>query len=173
MSFIDDHVFPREFLENTLFSNQHFIGSDYTIPTPGHHCIPDEFISGFLVTNQTNCPQGWTPFFEFVHPIGQGWFRYQNHVGSIDVFEMLHKTQQTDGLKGFSQTHLIGQDTIDVVFVQRNHPIETTDLVISHFTILKLRKYIGTVIYGKPSKIFEIRIVGTSFLPDQIAWKSV
>ena len=108
VSFIDDHVFPREFLENALFSNQHFIGSDHTIPTPGHHCIPDEFISGFLVTNQTNCPQGGTPFFEFIHPIGQGWFRYQNHVGSIDIFEMFHETQQRNGLKGFSQTHLIG-----------------------------------------------------------------
>ena len=51
MSFINDHVLPIEFLENGFFTKQHFVGGHNDIPTSGHHCIPNEFVSRFLIAN--------------------------------------------------------------------------------------------------------------------------
>ena len=49
---------------------------------------------------------------------------------------MLHETQQRDGLQCLSQTHFISQDSIDVVLMQSNHPVETPDLVVPHCSSL-------------------------------------
>lgn len=32
--------------------------------------------------------------------------------------------------------HLIGEDSVDAVVVERDHPVETLDLVVSHLTSL-------------------------------------
>ena len=123
MSFIDDHVLPIEFLENGFFTKQHFVGGHNDIPSSGHHCIPNEFVSRFLIANQANCAKGWTPFFELVHPIGQSGFGDQNHVGSIDVLVVFHIPQKRDGLQGFAQSHFIGQNSVDSILKKGNHPI--------------------------------------------------
>ncbi len=34
--------------------------------------------------------------------------------------------------------HFICQNSIDVVLLQRNHPVETTDLIVTHFTIFNI-----------------------------------
>ena len=36
--------------------------------------------------------------------------------------------EESDGLNGFSESHFVGQDSIDSVFVQRRHPLITFDL---------------------------------------------
>ena len=45
---------------------------------------------------------------------------------------MLHVTQKRDCLQSLAQTHLISEDTIDVVLIEPNHPVETSHLVVSH-----------------------------------------
>ena len=92
MGFINDHVLPIELFEHGFFPQQHFVGSDNDIPTAGHHGIPDEFVTRFLVTNQAHGAQSWAPLFELVHPVGQSGFGHQNHVGSVDVLEMFHES---------------------------------------------------------------------------------
>lgn len=44
---------------------------------------------------------------------------------------MLHEVcDESDSLDGFSQTHLIGQDPIQVVVVKRNQPLQTFNLKV-------------------------------------------
>lgn len=44
---------------------------------------------------------------------------------------MLHEVRdESDSLDGFSQTHLIGQDPIQVVVVKRNQPLQTFNLKV-------------------------------------------
>lgn len=88
----------------------------------------------FLISSEAHGTKGGAPLFEFIHPIGKCWFWYNNHVRSINVAVVLHVSQQRDCLKGFSQTHLISQNTIDAIFIQWNHPIETTNLIVPHLT---------------------------------------
>lgn len=69
---------------------------------------------------------------------------------------MLEVTQQRDGLQSFSQTHFIGQDSVDPILVERDHPVETTYLIVSHFAALNVSgrcvetKYLlGVRIFGQ------------------------
>lgn len=42
---------------------------------------------------------------------------------------MLHQVgDERDGLDGFTEAHLISQDPVQVVIVERNHPFQTLDL---------------------------------------------
>lgn len=44
---------------------------------------------------------------------------------------MIHEVcDESDSLDGFSQTHLIGQDPIQVVVVKRNQPLQTFNLKV-------------------------------------------
>lgn len=53
---------------------------------------------------------------------------------------MLHEVcDESDSLDGFSQTHLIGQDPIQVVVVKRNQPLQTFNL--------KVKKKEGVIYY--------------------------
>ena len=36
-------------------------------------------------TDQTDSPQSWTPFLKLIHPVGQGGFGNQDHVGAVHV----------------------------------------------------------------------------------------
>ena len=36
--------------------------------------------------------------------------------------------EQGDGLQSFSQAHLVGQDTVDAVLIQTDHPVQATNL---------------------------------------------
>ena len=58
-----------------------------------------------------------------------------------NLLEMLHETQKRDCLQSFTQTHLVSEDTVDVVIIQPYHPVQTTNLIIPHFATLDREKY--------------------------------
>lgn len=47
---------------------------------------------------------------------------------------MLHVAKHGYCLQGLTETHFVGKYTIYIVLVQRDHPIQSADLVVSHFT---------------------------------------
>merc|ERR1719445_1540568 len=51
---------------------------------------------------------------------------------------MLHVSKERNSLESFTQTHFVSQDSIDVVLIESNHPVETSDLVISHLSSLDI-----------------------------------
>ncbi len=54
--------------------------------------------------------------------------------GSIDSLSLHEVCDETNGLDGLAQTHLIGQNTIQVIVVQRHHPFQTQQLQIQQQT---------------------------------------
>ena len=50
--------------------------------------------------------------------------------------EVLHVAEKRDSLQRFAETHLVGQDSVDSVLVERDHPVQATDLVVPHLTAL-------------------------------------
>lgn len=49
--------------------------------------------------------------------------RYNDEVGSIETFVLHEVRDEGYGLDGFSQTHLICQDPVQVIVVERNEPL--------------------------------------------------
>ncbi|KAG9389181.1 chromatin remodelling complex ATPase chain ISW1 [Pyrenophora tritici-repentis] len=45
-------------------------------------------------------------------------------------------TDERDGLKRLSEAHLVSKDTRDTIFVQRDEPVETSNLVVAHCAAL-------------------------------------
>lgn len=54
--------------------------------------------------------------------------RYNDEVGSVEPFVLHEVCDEGDSLDGFSQTHLISQDPVQVVVVKRNQPLQTFNL---------------------------------------------
>ena len=61
-------------------------------------------------------------------------------MGPVHVPEVLHVAEKGDGLKRFAETHLVGKDAVDAVLIQGDHPVETADLVVSHFAMLDVMR---------------------------------
>lgn len=53
---------------------------------------------------------------------------YNDEVGSIESFVFHEVRDEGDSLDGFSQTHLIRQDPIEVIVVEGNQPLQTFNL---------------------------------------------
>lgn len=69
---------------------------------------------------------------------------------------MLEIAKQWNGLQCFSQTHFVGQDAVDAILIKWDHPVETTYLIISHFTAfyvsgrcIETEYLLGVRIFGK------------------------
>lgn len=52
------------------------------------------------------------------------------------VFVVLHEPQQRNRLQRFAEPHLVGQDAVDAILVQRIHPVQASNLVVSHLAVL-------------------------------------
>lgn len=53
---------------------------------------------------------------------------YDDEVGSVETFVLHEVRDEGDGLDGFSQTHLIRQDPVQVIVVEGNQPLQTFNL---------------------------------------------
>jgi hypothetical protein len=72
------------------------------------------------------------PAMELALPIVEGGFWYDDEVGSSDADMMAQIPKEGDCLQSFSQPHLIGEDAGNTILVQRNHPVQSSDLVVTH-----------------------------------------
>lgn len=48
----------------------------------------------------------------------------------VDFFVLLDECQDGDGLDGFAETHIIGQDTADAALIETDHPVQPHQLVV-------------------------------------------
>lgn len=54
--------------------------------------------------------------------------RNDDDIGSVEPLVLHQVGDQSDGLNGFTQAHLISQDAIKIVIVQGHHPLQSLDL---------------------------------------------
>jgi len=54
--------------------------------------------------------------------------RHDDEEGPVDALVLHEVRDEGDGLDGLAQAHLIGQDAVQVVVVQRHQPLQTLDL---------------------------------------------
>lgn len=53
---------------------------------------------------------------------------HDDEVGSVEPFVLHEVRDESDGLDGFSQAHLVCQDPVQVVVVKGNQPLQAFDL---------------------------------------------
>lgn len=53
---------------------------------------------------------------------------YDNEVGSVEPFVLHEVRDESDGLDGFSQAHLVCQDPVQVIVVKGNQPLQAFNL---------------------------------------------
>lgn len=63
--------------------------------------------------------------------------RYDDEEGPVDALVLHEVCDERDGLDGLSQTHLVGQDAVQVVVVQGHQPLQTLDLQAQRWPALK------------------------------------
>lgn len=109
-----------------------------------------ETYSCFLITVKNECVEIGDPFIEFVFPVVQGRLGNDDEMGSLVASQVFQVTKKRDGLQRFTETlqsvselaalihtmayHLICEDTVNAVLVQRHHPIQALHLVVTQST---------------------------------------
>ena len=73
----------------------------------------------------------WRPLLKFLLPGCDGGERYNKQKGSIDIVVMEQSTEETDGLDGFSQSHLIGKNTAVFPTPGTTQPVKSSELVVT------------------------------------------
>ena len=66
---------------------------------------------------------------------------------TLDSANVAKIAQKGDGLQSFAQAHLVRENARDAILVERNKPIQTGDLVVSHLATLDERWRISEEIY--------------------------
>ena len=57
-------------------------------------------------------------------PVGEHRERHDDHEGARDVLRLHQVGDERDGLDRLAQPHLVGEDAVEVVVVQRDHPAQ-------------------------------------------------
>jgi hypothetical protein len=58
--------------------------------------------------------------------------RQRGGLGGHAYLVVLEEAEERDGLERLAEAHLVGEDAVDSVLVQIDHPVETADLVVTH-----------------------------------------
>ncbi|KAG5458152.1 MAG: hypothetical protein BJ554DRAFT_1687 [Olpidium bornovanus] len=72
---------------------------------------------------------GRSPLLEFECPVGKGRERHDNKERAVLLLDLHQVCDQRDGLDGLAESHLVGQDAVQAVVVQRHHPLQALELV--------------------------------------------
>uniref|UniRef100_A0AAG5DLD8 Uncharacterized protein n=1 Tax=Anopheles atroparvus TaxID=41427 RepID=A0AAG5DLD8_ANOAO len=137
---VDHHVAPVEPLERRLLADAHLVRRDAHVPLARRQHVPNERVARLLVADQAHGSDRRTPACELVHPVLQRRLRHDHDVRSRVVAQVFQVAEQRDRLQCLTEAHLVRQDPVDAVLVQRNHPVQPADLVVAHLARLDVRR---------------------------------
>lgn len=129
MAFINDHVEPlnlaeqRPVADDVLKCRQ----QDLKLAAANVHLHVAPHVGRALVHDLADCRR---PLVKLQRPVGQGGQGYDDEVGPILVLALNEIGDQADGLNGFAKTHFIRENAVEVIIVERYHPLQTLNLVI-------------------------------------------
>ena len=75
--------------------------------------------------------EGWAPLFEFHLPINDDSGRHYNQMRAPYSLITGQRSKHRYGLNRFSKAHLISEDTIQLLIMQGNKPVQTDNLILS------------------------------------------
>ena len=72
---------------------------------------------------------GRRPARKLVHPVGESGERHDDEERSVDLLLLHQIGDERNGLDGLAEAHLVGQDAVQVVVVERDEPLEAAYLI--------------------------------------------
>jgi len=124
VSLINDNVFPIIFIKSESIFKNEVISGQANIPFCRFHDSMN-LISCSRVSSINYFTNWWSPFLKLIYPVGHCRERHNDQKWSIILFKLNEIRKQRDCLNCLSKTHFISQNTIEVVIVQRNKPLQS------------------------------------------------
>lgn len=132
------------------------------------HLIAENVVPEFLGWDQIDHAELRKPSAEFFHPIRNRRLRRHDQMRLLGWHVLVQIREKGDGLNCFTHTHIVGQNAIDPMFVEGDHPFQTLNLVRMEVAILtKASRH--TVKFGISCAILILAHLGLLFRPDVFA----
>ncbi len=129
MTLIDDNVLPIVLIQPQPILENEIISGETNVPFGSLHDTLD-FVSGCWIAPVNDLTNGRGPLFKLVDPVGHCRQWDNNQERAIIFFELDQVGKQGNGLNGLTQPHLIRQNPIQVVIVQRDKPLQSNQLIV-------------------------------------------
>ena len=117
MTFIDDHVLPRQFGQHRLVPDDVLVSGEQNIELDRSHLVLD-VAAHRRRTFVANDVDRRRPLVKLERPIRQCRQRHDDQKRTVVLLGFDQISDQTNGLDCFTQTHFVGQDAVQIVVVQ-------------------------------------------------------
>ena len=146
--------------------DQRVIRRHTNIKSTSSHLLLDYSISFLFGRDQIDHAQSWSPFPKLSYPVGYRALRCNDQMRSIfGLLIFMEVTDECDGHYGLPHAHLICQQSIDVIVVQRDRPLQKFQLMRLQFTCLSHHCRLLQVPYTQVhSGLFSITLLAASLL---------
>lgn len=169
---VDDDVFPGELLESRLFAETELVRRDEHVERLGHDLgrnhrrldnqhgssSGDGTHSLLLVALEKHNVEPGHPALKLARPVLKRTLGHNHEMGTMDALVKLEVAEEGDGLQRLAESlgrsvmpakprthHLVGEDAVDSVVVQPDHPVESLHLVLAHLTALDVWIWVSHV----------------------------
>lgn len=155
MRLINDDVLPGQLFERGFLALADLVRSDTHIEPLSQDRLLANGGTLILVTAEDDCAEARDPVRKLARPVVERRFGHDNQVRAGDIAVNLQVAEKRDCLERLAETlfrhsiqysmsaagskpsyHLVGQNPVDTVVVQADHPVETLDLIVSHLSAL-------------------------------------
>lgn len=117
VTFIDDNVLPDELGKDSLIVHDVLVSRDEDIELLTVNDLGQQGSLRFLTLVNDNFDI-WRPLLELQGPIGYRRQRNDDQEWPIVVLDLDEMRKKSDGLNGFTKTHFICQNTVQIIIIQ-------------------------------------------------------
>ncbi|KAH9409282.1 hypothetical protein TYRP_010285 [Tyrophagus putrescentiae] len=165
VALVDDHVLPLDLRQHRLVLDDVLVGGEEDVelvrlqlrgqvaPGLGRACRGKE--GKGLENSQQNKSQH-LPLYGILTTDGA-------HRSNSSI-QLLSIGDQGNGLNGLAQAHLIGENAIEVVVVQRDEPLQAEQLVLLQLAVLQQRTLLGDALVDAVGNVVVVDLVGVALV---------
>ena len=128
VAFVDDHVLQRDLREDRSIAHDVLVGGEQNVEPVVANGLSEHLanVRQAFVLNDDDVRR---PALKFRRPIGERreWHDDQRRARVLLQVDQMH--DQGDGLNRLAEAHLVGENTVQIVVVQRHEPFEALQLV--------------------------------------------
>ena len=130
MALVDDNVIPRNLAEHTLVVDDRLVLADDDVEaTRIRELGLVERLACALVALVRDGLDRRRPLGKLVGPVRERAERHDDQERAVVELLLLEVRHESDGLNRLAETHLVGQDAVQPVVVQRHEPLDAEQLV--------------------------------------------
>src|SRR6266567_6399286 len=132
MRLVNDDVLEGKLLQRRLLDETHLVRRNADFEILRNKSSGDNLRTFVLRARECDDPKVGSPLGELACPVLERGFWDDDEMGSGNVAVVLEVGEEGDGLESLAQAHLVGEDTVEAIVMQRDHPVQTLQLVATH-----------------------------------------